>query len=311
MKQILPFVMLMCFARNFSFSQTMNSFFPDSPAGIVVANPIYKLGIVGTIHNTGNIRSDAFLIYKAPFSPISKMRVVATRANDQLSFSSKMAKLILDQLGDEGMDPGALLHIIRNYGNISVDIKNCLYRSAVTVSPSTYNGKSFIISKGLNGKVLQGVVPESATAVKPFLNFFDGDIGVGTSDIDGYRLAVSDNAIFARVKVPPFDSWANIVLDKCDQWWNLREAEQYIRRDKHLHDVLSTSEIEKENLDVGTNQGHLLQKVEKLICCFSQQNKRIEKQMKIVANLSPKVSAQQKAIKKNARQIAQQQKTLV
>jgi len=91
-----------------------------------------------------------------------------------------------------------------------------------------------------------------------------GNVGIGTEDPKGYKLAVNGDAIFTRVKVKPFSNWPDYVFSREYRLPSLLEVEEFVKVNKHLPEMPSAAEVEKEGLDLGEMNKKLLQKVEEL-----------------------------------------------
>ena len=103
-----------------------------------------------------------------------------------------------------------------------------------------------------------------------------GDVGIGTTDTKGYKLAVNGNAVFNKVVVKPTINWPDYVFHANYSLRPLSEVEQYLKQYHHLPEVPTAEEVEKNGLDVGDNQATLLKKIEELTLYVIEQNKRIE-----------------------------------
>lgn len=104
-----------------------------------------------------------------------------------------------------------------------------------------------------------------------------GNVGIGTSDPGGYRLAVNGDAIFTKLKVKLYSTWPDYVFHPAYKLRPIEKVETFIQQYKHLPDVRSASEIERNGLDVGENQALLLKKIEELTLYLIEQNKRLAK----------------------------------
>jgi hypothetical protein len=105
-----------------------------------------------------------------------------------------------------------------------------------------------------------------------------GNVGIGTTDTKGYKLAVAGSAVAERLVVKKQSSWPDYVFDSSYQLASLYQVERYIQQNKHLPDVPSAAEVKKEGLDLGNNQAVLLKKIEELTLYIIEQNKRVENQ---------------------------------
>ena len=96
----------------------------------------------------------------------------------------------------------------------------------------------------------------------------------------GYKLFVEQGILTPKVKVAVSGTaaWADYVFDKKYKLPSLKEVEEFIKKNKHLPDVPSASEVVCNGLDLGDNQAILLRKIEELTLYAIEQNKKIEAQ---------------------------------
>jgi hypothetical protein len=93
--------------------------------------------------------------------------------------------------------------------------------------------------------------------------FASNKIAIGTTDIakiNSYALAVNGDAIFNKAKVKLYGSWPDFVFEEKYELLPIAQLEQYIKKNKHLPNVPSATEVEKEGIDLGANQATLLLK---------------------------------------------------
>lgn len=116
-------------------------------------------------------------------------------------------------------------------------------------------------------------------------NYFKDNVAIGTTDSKGYKLAVNGDAIFTKIKVRPYGQWADYVFANTYKLPTLKKVEAFIKAHKHLPDVPSTAQVEKEGLDVGENQAVLLKKIEELTLYVIEMGKRLDAQQKEIRAL--------------------------
>jgi hypothetical protein len=112
-----------------------------------------------------------------------------------------------------------------------------------------------------------------------------GNVGIGTADPKGYKLAVNGNAIFEKVIVKQYQNWPDYVFHATYRLRPLSEVEQFIKQYQHLPGVPSAADVEKNGLNLGDNQASLLKKIEELTLYLIEQNKEIAKKDTEVADL--------------------------
>jgi hypothetical protein len=106
--------------------------------------------------------------------------------------------------------------------------------------------------------------------------FPNGNVSIGTSNAQGYRLAVNGDAIFTKAKVKDFGNWPDYVFNKDYQLPALAEVEKFIQQNKHLPGIPAAAEVQQKGLDLGDNQAALLKKIEELTLYIIEQNKRMD-----------------------------------
>ncbi|WP_396590113.1 fibronectin type III domain-containing protein [Allomuricauda sp. R78024] len=107
--------------------------------------------------------------------------------------------------------------------------------------------------------------------------FADRNVGIGTTDTQGYRLAVAGNVIAESVKVELQVNWPDFVFTKKYGLPSLQEVENHILEYGHLLNIPSAEEVEEKGIDLGLMNAKLLQKIEELTLYTIQQEKKIQR----------------------------------
>ncbi|MDI3321394.1 hypothetical protein [Pinibacter soli] len=107
------------------------------------------------------------------------------------------------------------------------------------------------------------------------LNSRGGNVGVGTTS-PTEKLAVNGN-IRAKKVIVTQSNWADYVFEPSYKLPSLDSIASFIKANKHLPEMPSTSTIEKDGLDVGEMQKLLLKKLEELTLYIISQEDRIKK----------------------------------
>jgi len=104
----------------------------------------------------------------------------------------------------------------------------------------------------------------------------NGNIGIGTEDPKGYKLAVAGSMIAEKVVVKLQSNWPDYVFDQNHKLKSLPEIESYIKEHKHLEGVPSELEVQKTGVDVVEMDAILLKKIEEMTLLMIEQNKTIQ-----------------------------------
>ncbi|WP_426275460.1 hypothetical protein ACN9MN_12825 [Chryseobacterium sp. S-02] len=125
-----------------------------------------------------------------------------------------------------------------------------------------------------------------------------GNVGIGTTTPQ-YKLDVNGKASFSdnvkinakleskEIKVT-LTPTADFVFEEEYNLPKLEEVEKHIKEKKHLPEIASAKEMEKEGVNVGEFQIKLLQKIEELTLYTIEQNKLIKEQQKKIEVLEKK-----------------------
>lgn len=109
------------------------------------------------------------------------------------------------------------------------------------------------------------------------LNYFNGDVSIGTIGPKGYKLAVAGSMIAESIKVKLAATWPDYVFAKDYPLPSLNEMELHIKEKGHLSDIPSATEVKAKGIDLGDMNAKLLKKIEELTLHLIEQNKRVEK----------------------------------
>ena len=122
------------------------------------------------------------------------------------------------------------------------------------------------------------------------------NIAIGTSNPQGYKLAVNGTAIFTKVRVKPQSNWPDYVFKKGYLLPDLTDLEQYIAQYHHLPGMVPAADEEREGYDLGEQQSTLLKKVEELTLYLIEENKKLKEQNKQLEQQNSRLEQQQQEI---------------
>lgn len=103
----------------------------------------------------------------------------------------------------------------------------------------------------------------------------NGSVGIGTSNTQGYELAVAGNIVSEKVKVALQANWPDYVFNKEYSLPSLKEVEKQIKENGHLSNIPSAKEVEEKGFFLGEMDSKLLEKIEELTLYTIAQEKEI------------------------------------
>lgn len=151
------------------------------------------------------------------------------------------------------------------------------------------NSQSFIML-GTFGSYTNGQSSETYSYIgriysNPYMTFLPtGNVGIGTINPKA-KLAVNGNILAKEVKVKTDISVPDYVFEPDYELPSLAEVEAYVKEYKHLPEIPSAADIERDGLDLAEMNLLLLKKVEELTLHLIDLNRTNELQNKEIAAL--------------------------
>ena len=156
------------------------------------------------------------------------------------------------------------------------------YSSNYAVNPTVYDGvKNPLPYNEDNGPAhsFKTTVDEYATTTGTYQNrnaYFNGNVGIGTLSPDE-KLTVKGKIHTQEVRVDMAGPLVpDYVFENDYKLKTLPEVEEYIKENKHLPEIPSAKEIEKNGLMLAEMNMALLKKMEEMTLYMIEQNKKIE-----------------------------------
>jgi hypothetical protein len=106
--------------------------------------------------------------------------------------------------------------------------------------------------------------------------YVEDNMGIGTTNTQGYKLAVKGGIYCEEVKVVGNVPQADYVFEDDYELKPLKEVEIFIEENNHLPDIPSAKEFSENGYKVGEMDEMLLRKVEELTLYILEQEKRIK-----------------------------------
>jgi hypothetical protein len=115
------------------------------------------------------------------------------------------------------------------------------------------------------------------------INYFAGNVGIGTVDnvnwqlaTSTYKLAVNGSAVATSMTVKLNANWPDYVFKKDYQLASLEEVKTYIDQNHHLPEMPSEEQVAKDGLNLGEMNKLLVKKVEELTLYLIEKDKQVK-----------------------------------
>ncbi len=142
-----------------------------------------------------------------------------------------------------------------------------------------------------------------------------GYVGIGTTAPQS--LLAVEGTITSQKVVVTQTGWADYVFQPSYQLLPLKDLEKFIRTNRHLPELPTTAEVDKQGDDLGANQVALLKKVEELTLYIIEQDKRgqeqdqkLECQDRQLQCQDRQLESQEQKLQEQGRQLREQQERL-
>ena len=116
-----------------------------------------------------------------------------------------------------------------------------------------------------------------------------GNVGIGTSDTKGYKLAVNGKIRAQEIKVEAAN-WPDYVFEEEYKSMPLPELKKFIATNKHLPEIPSAKEVEANGANLGEMNKLLLKKIEELTLVVIDQHEQNKQQDQQIKKLTSAIS---------------------
>ncbi len=182
---------------------------------------------------------------------------------------------------------------VKGNGNTGIGVNNPLYKldlngrmrirhsgltSGIFFNNSTNTEASFI------GQYTDNLFGIFGNAWKFAINRNDGTVYLGSNNLDnenlnigsGYKLRVFGKIIGEEVRVQLKNAWPDYVFEKDYKRLSLSDLEKFVNENKHLPNMPSAKEIERDGQHLGEMQRKMLEKIEELSLYVIELKKEID-----------------------------------
>jgi len=288
---------------------------PDGSFPTSINDDIYTNGNIGinVTNPTASLNTNGTLKFENLTDSTSPFKILGTDNSGNVfeynpSELSGTASNDYDWLKPDGSFPTSINDDIYTNGNIGINVTNptaslntngTLKFENLTDSTSPFK----ILGTDNSGNVfeynpseLSGTASNDYDWLKPDGSFptsinddvyTNGKVGINTNvfpnqvgdvNVSSYSLFAKGGILTEEVRVALSSEWADFVFDKEYKLEPLKNVEKFITENKHLKDVPSAKEVEKNGIELGEMNKILLLKIEELTLYLIEMNKKIESQ---------------------------------
>jgi len=244
-------------SANAQWTDGGSNLYTTDAVGIGITSPAVDLNIY-------DAASDASLFLESPYTlsgdrAIGRIRMTNTSTSEAYNFALRKNGGVIQCVQNAYVAGFGWVDVsLFNYSNRNLEV-----RSGVTDILYTNSGKFLLNNTGAVG-IGTGSTPIPATA----------------------KLAVNGKILATEVQVALVANWADYVFNDDYNLKPLAEVEEFIKENKHLPDVPSSSQVEKTGVNLGEMDAILLKKVEELTLYMIQLQKENVELKEKVENLS-------------------------
>ena len=183
---------------------------------------------------------------------------------------------------------------VKGNGNTGIGTNNPLYKLDVNgrmrlrqnggLTPGIWFNNSSNVEASFIGQYTDDLWGIFGNAWQFAVNRNDGTVYMGSSNLDGenltngagYKLRVFGKIISEEVRVQLKNAWPDYVFDNDYKKLSITELEKFVNENKHLPNVPSAKEIEKDGHQLGDVQVKMLEKIEELSLYIIELNKKVK-----------------------------------
>ncbi|MEO8774484.1 MAG: fibronectin type III domain-containing protein [Gelidibacter sp.] len=265
-------------------------------------------GNVSPVSNTANVTTQAAVDNQAPTAPSNLGFSGTTNTSTNLSWTGSTDNVAVT--GYTIFQNGASVGSTSGTTSFTVTGLSQTTSYAFTVAASDAAGNVSPMSNTVNitttGTGLVDYTSENSNLLSVDWTgrdlFAHRNVGIGTTNTHGYRLAVAGNMVAEEVNVKLKVNWPDYVFEKDYKLPSLKEVEEHIREKGYLLNMPSAKVVENEGIDLGKMNAKLLEKIEELTLYAIDQEKKIrnlEQDNKRIDSIAEKLMKLEQDFKEN------------
>ena len=104
----------------------------------------------------------------------------------------------------------------------------------------------------------------------------NGDVAIGSTFADGYKLSVDGKVICTEVRVNLLADWPDYVFKNEYKLMPVKQLETFIQDNGHLPNIPSSEKMNETGLEIGEMQRLMMEKIEELTLYIIEQQKQID-----------------------------------
>lgn len=246
--------------------------------GIEQPDPDARLDVDGKIRTNSEFTFAPEQDGVISFGSSTVGRKLKIQSNYTAGSKASLNGIAITSNGDVGIgkdNPGAKLHVIGKTKTTNLQItagsnvNGYILTSSDDLGNATWSDPSSVLGAGVWDKI-NGVA------------FYDGAVGIGTTNVGTHQLAVNGSINATLVRVTQTVPQSDFVFEKDYNLMSLSEVEQFVKTHNHLPEVMSAEEFAKDGYSLGEMDDVLLRKVEELTLYVIDQNKTLKQQQELL-----------------------------
>jgi hypothetical protein len=209
--------------------------------------------------------------------------VIRTGGNDVMNVrSSGLVSVGINVNGAAALNPNAILQVTNSNDKVQIDNTGKLgigFISSETILSRLHILNGSDVSLTSHGYLMLGpvtganiiidnneIMARSNGAVSSLVLQNDGgSVRIGNAAVpSGYKFAIDGKMICEELKVQLQGSWPDYVFSEKYKLTDLTELSEFIQKNKHLPNIPSAAEVEKNGIEVGYMQEKMMEKIEEL-----------------------------------------------